>query len=237
MNCQEQLNLEKSRKRERIEHATIKLRSQEFREAVDSLIGATSRHDTKETIARKNDFLKSIAKKCAYCSNAYTPYDVISRAYEIALRQIHQGKIIPNPEAWLKVTTMRLLMKERRKKGRARSSWYTPQSLDAPATSEGTRPLIEQVAAPRDRDNPYLVFDKAEAADKAANNHKRLAKALKGLTPFERKLLQLKQVENKSWKEIHRQLKFEGNIPALRKQGSRALSKVRKTYQALEDKV
>ncbi|MEL7524014.1 MAG: hypothetical protein AAGJ80_20735, partial [Cyanobacteria bacterium J06553_1] len=155
----------------------------------------------------------------------------------IALRQIHQGKIIPNPEAWLKVTTMRLLMKERRKKGRARSSWYTPQSLDAPATSEGTRPLIEQVAAPRDRDNPYLVFDKAEAADKAANNHKRLAKALKGLTPFERKLLQLKQVENKSWKEIHRQLKFEGNIPALRKQGSRALSKVRKTYQALEDKV
>ena len=208
----------------------ITKRSQEFRAEIEILLTGQSKEvNTKQnSVSKKHEFLQCIAKKCAFFNNCYEPYEVIAKAYEIGQNQILEGGEIPNPEAWMKSTTFMLLRKKAQTNTNDRKKII---SLDIRKGQDEKMALLDTLAAPVDPQNPFLLAESAEEEEIKSSQHRSIRNVLRKLTKKERKLIKLRKVENKSWEEIASELKFKGNLSALRKQGSRVYKKVKAMYE------
>lgn len=233
--CQDTENISqdiKSPSQDTEKHLDLDKKSSQFRQAVDELTGTSNRRkDKTECNAGRDDFLKAVSKKCEYFQNVCDPIEVIADAYEIGQRQIQEGKSIHNPEAWMRKTIWFLLHNKSRRRQSRRKRY---RSLDAPNSlgngDEGL-PLVEQLSSPSDSNNLYHLLDQADEEARETKKRERAVNSWQTLTASEQRILWLKKVENQKWEEIRQAIKFKGSVQALRKQGSRALSKARKSYK------
>lgn len=149
--------------------------------------------------------LRAFSLECSY-REAY----VLNEAFLRGLRQIREGYIILNPQAWLRSTSyniIRELKREQQKLVPFQDYMLEGKELDVPS---------------------------ADLEDDLAT----LRLALQMLDPSDQRLLNLKIVEGLSWKQIRDVLRQEGfgdhDEAKLRKRKERALIRLRKKFHALK---
>jgi RNA polymerase sigma factor (sigma-70 family) len=140
----------------------------------------------------------------------YSVRDVLGEAYIRAYRLIHDEQVdILNPPAWVKKTAFNIIREWSRRERR-----FEP--LETEVADELVHPPVDPSALSTD-----III---------------LNRAWQELDPDERRLLQLKIVEELPWREISNLYALEGkpiSESALRKQKERALKHLRKVYHSL----
>ena len=192
----------------------------------------TTFHQSVTRLLNTSIFLKSIEVKCRHCSDVLKRDEAINIAYEIAIKQIGEGKDIPNPEAWMRLTIWNLLRSESRKQASEKKRFLSFENRSSDSNGNRYLSLEETIAAKDDPNHPYIRSQIEEEAKDNRAKLKRLELALEKLKPEERKILELRIVRELSWKKVAQQLNFEGKISSLRQKGKRALDKLKKAYAA-----
>ena len=140
---------------------------------------------------------------------SYSEAYILNTAYLRAVEAIKAGKCITRPYGWLRSAAYNYIRECNRaqKKTTEFKEGYTP------------------------------VNTEHDPAYSTPENLIKLKTVLEKLTPLEQRLLHLKIVEGKPWQVIQIELKGEGfgtyKIGTLRKQKSRALTKLRKHFKTL----
>jgi DNA-directed RNA polymerase specialized sigma24 family protein len=135
---------------------------------------------------------------------------VLNTAYIRGVERIATGEIIQNPSAWLRGTTYRIIRELRRE---------------------------QQKTCPLEEDIPEAQPSTISLED-VKDDFATLRMAFQMLPPQDQRLLHLKIVEERSWREIREILKLEGRGDhtevTLRKRKERALIRLRKKYHAIK---
>lgn len=184
-----------------------------------------------DSVVKKLSFTKAVHYKCLRFNNCYEPYEVISEAYIIAIEQIKQGQIIPKPEAWLRVTIWNLLRNKSRKVQRdTRKKLSIESKLNN--FQKNSLSLQEMIAALPDSYDFYYHYELREEQKEKNRAYQRIKSTLKLLKEDERRLVNLKYVQNLSWEEVAAKIGFSGRISSLRKKSERLRKKMQKLYNA-----
>ena len=136
-------------------------------------------------------------------------YDVVSEVYIRRTKTIDSGEHIENPGAWIRITSLNIIREMSR------------QQLKEQANSE----FIERQIAPNDREDNNEVELKI------------LEKSLQTLTEKDRQILELKDFQDKSWKQVVADLADRGEIlkeATVRQRGKRALERLKKAFWSLK---
>lgn len=145
-----------------------------------------------------------------HLDNLYQEAWVLNEAYIRGVKRIATGEVIRNPTAWLKGTAYHIIRELSRE-------------------HQKLAPLKEDIP-----DAPQSTISSVDLEDDFTT----LRMAFQLLSPQDQRLLNLKIVENRSWKEIRNILRIEGvgDFPetALRKRKERALIRLRKKYHAIK---
>ncbi len=120
------------------------------------------------------------------------------------------------------MTTWNLLRNEYRRKTK-----HWKRCISFEYASENNEGLF----VPKDSSLDICLID-GEMEEKPLE-HKRIKTAYENLNEDDRKILELREVEEKKWDEVAIKMKFKGTIQALRKRGSRALKRLRDIYLSL----
>lgn len=157
------------------------------------------------------NFCASIARQLKQfrLSRTYDVKEIISEAYAIGIQRISNHEYIYNPRPWMRTTCLNVIRNFRRKQTASDSP-----KLDGAICAPGDE-SIEKMLQQEDLKAIQLAFEK--------------------LSPEERRILQARCVEGLPWKEIA-QL-FSENSGALRQRGSRALKKLRRTYDPIREHI
>lgn len=139
---------------------------------------------------------------------------ILNEAYIRAIQRIATGEVIRIPSAWLRSTAFNIIRELSREHQNAVSK-STPLEEDSPEAQQPT-------ASPEDLEDDFAT----------------LRIAFQMLAPRDQRLLNLKVVEEHSWREIREILKLEWGKDyteaALRKRKERALIRLRKRYHAIK---
>lgn len=192
----------------------------------------TTFHQAVTKLLNNSRFLKSIEVKCRHCNDVLKPDEAINIAYQIGIEQISQGKDIPNPEAWMRLTIWNLLRSESRKQASARKKFLSFEHRLIDSNGNQYLSLEETVAAEDDPNHPYIRSQIEEEAKDNRAKRERLELAIEKLKPEEREILELRVIRELSWEKVAQQLNFEGKISSLRQKGKRSLDKLKKAYAA-----
>ncbi|MDY6901541.1 MAG: sigma-70 family RNA polymerase sigma factor [Cyanobacteriota bacterium] len=145
-------------------------------------------------------------------TDSHNSIEVINEAYLRGRRLIKNGERIDNPLAWIRVTSYNIIReysRERKKFSYLEESWV------------------------EDKVDLNLVPN-----EEILSEFKRVNLAFNRLNEQDRELLQLKVIENLTWREIIKYLTKKGvfidNEPKLRKRKHRALKMLRKIYHSLK---
>ncbi len=143
---------------------------------------------------------------------AETASAVLHAALIRGKRAIDQGRPMPNPSAWLRLTC-RYIIKEKK-----RASQKEPQ-LE----------FVDAIAAHSSDDSTVEVSN--------SNSHPALKKALQSLSQLDQEILTLKVVHELRWEEVQTRLVEMAyphySLAALRKHKSRAVLKLRKKLSSV----
>lgn len=148
-----------------------------------------------------------------HLNKSYSEMEILIEAY---LRGIHylqkpSGKTISNPGAWVRVTAYNIIREYSRKRKVQRSRIVHTQS-------------------------DFSLLDSTEVADETvtALNIAAVFEAFKKLRHNDRKIIELRYLENRSWKDIREKLEEPKIlISTLRKRGQRALKRLRQEYHKI----
>ena len=141
--------------------------------------------------------------------------DILHEAYERGIKAINDGKKIPSPFAWLRLTCRNIIKEKQR---------YCVRNSQF------------------DDDDELLYLD-AGANDLAPSEAEikqarlRAKRAFELLPPLEREIIDLQLFQKKSWQDVQRALIKTGwgeySLPALRKRKERAVKQMKKHFQNL----
>ena len=141
----------------------------------------------------------------------YSEAHILNTAYLRAVEAIEDGKCITSPYGWLRSAAYNYIRecdRDRKKKAELNEECF---SNEWGSTHDNQRATPENIT--------------------------KLEAALQKLTSLERKILQLKVVDGKSWKAIQAELEATQlgsyRVDTLRKQKSRTLRKLRRYFKAL----
>ena len=132
-------------------------------------------------------------------------YDVISEVYLRGIKKITSGENIKNPGAWIRVTSYNVILEMSRKQKKEQPDSEFLENQVAPKTCEENSEVQLNI----------------------------LRKSLENLSEKERLILELRFFQDLSWKEVRSILASKGEILTesnLKKKGSRALEKLRKSF-------
>jgi DNA-directed RNA polymerase specialized sigma24 family protein len=149
-----------------------------------------------------------------HLASFYTEAFVLNEAYIRGVKLINKGEVIQNPGAWLRSTVFNIIRELSREQKKS-------VSLD--------EQTLEQV-------NAWNVSHELEADWEA--DYRAVFTAFQMLDPPDQRLLNLKIVEIRSWREIREIMRVEGHGDHsevnLRKKKERALIKLRKKYHSIK---
>lgn len=145
-------------------------------------------------------------------SDSYNSIEVINEAYLRGTKLISNGECIDNPLAWIRVTSYNIIREYSRDIQRDLSFEESKGNYDNNSSSIPNEEILSEL--------------------------KRVKQAFNRLNEQDRELLQLKVIDNLSWREIIKYLKNKGalvkNEATLRKRKHRALQSLRKIYHSLK---
>lgn len=154
-----------------------------------------------------------------HLENAYTETDIFSQAYLRGVTLTESGTEIKRATAWMRATAFNIIRELSRSHRR-----YQCLEYDELAESDQAKLEIASLQA-----GEGLVSEEVIEADIQA-----VLESLQELGSRDRKIIELRVVENLAWREIGDHLIISGeksqNDAALRKQGQRALERFRKLY-------
>jgi RNA polymerase sigma factor (sigma-70 family) len=208
-------------------------RSRRFREEVEGLINYPSLHKVQQK--QKSGFLKAIAVKCHKFNNCYEPFEVIGEAYCIGQRKILRGEEIPSTEAWMRVTIWNLLCNKSRSDNNRIKKNVSFESNSISLYHGEALSLAEKIPAPVDLNNPYYSSELEDEIRINYERRERLKVAIESLTDREKHILDLREIKGFSWERVAQEIQFKGQLSALRKQGSRAIKKLKENYEQLSN--
>ncbi|MDE5089590.1 MAG: sigma-70 family RNA polymerase sigma factor [Trichodesmium sp. St16_bin2-tuft] len=132
-------------------------------------------------------------------------YDVVSDVYLRGIKKITSGENIKNPGAWIRVTSYNVILEMSRKQKKEQPDSEFLENQVAPKTCEENSEVQLNI----------------------------LRKSLENLSEKERLILELRFFQDLSWKEVRSILASKGEILTesnLKKKGSRALGKLKKSF-------
>jgi RNA polymerase sigma factor (sigma-70 family) len=141
----------------------------------------------------------------------YSESDIFNEAFERGLRKSESERII-NPKAWLRSTSFNVM------KENVRLAMKTT-SLDEDILSDQEEECFEDLTFGNET---FEVCRKAVVEAFSKLNHQ------------DRKIIELRCLEGRTWKDVREKLgENKTNLPALRQRGQRALEKLRKEYHKI----
>jgi DNA-directed RNA polymerase specialized sigma24 family protein len=146
-----------------------------------------------------------------HLSSRVSIHEVLAETYIRGYQFIKKGGVITNPSAWTRATA-RYIVRELSRNDRKQS-------------------LIDDMAQFQDSAQQHQADDPAEWNDQS-EDYQKLHVAMQQLSPKEKRLLELKIVQHRSWTDIQQIMKEEGfgdaSIVNWRKRKERALGKLKK---------
>ncbi len=150
-------------------------------------------------------------------NSRYEPYEILSEAYLRGQRFVQAGRPINSPIAWMKVTALHIIYELSRKDVRVLLADFNLERSALRADSAVER-LVER------------LVEREEIDTRLESLHLSLCL----LSPADIKLLNLRWVENLSWRAVQERLQAEGepvcSETALRQRGHRALTRLRQLF-------
>ncbi len=163
-------------------------------------------------------FIKRTLKQF-HLDGIYTEFDIFNQAYLRGVELTKSGTAINSPKAWMRTTTFNVIRELSRKHRRY-------QSVEYDELAEADQAKWE-IAAMQLEDS--LVSDEHIEADLQA-----VLLALQELALKDRLIIELKSLQDLSWKEVKQRLITLGEPvqteTALRKRGQRAMERFRQLY-------
>lgn len=145
-------------------------------------------------------------------SGSYSSIEVINEAYLRGRKLIENGERIENPLAWIRVTSYNIIREYSRRSQRS---------------------LFLEESWVEDEVNSNLISN-----EEILSEFERVKLAFNRLNEQDRELLQLKVIDNLSWREIIdyfiNKYDFEGSEAKLRKRKHRALQSLRRIYHSIK---